>query len=248
MPHHLKVAALETEHLFGQTERALGVVDLALANEPHADLVLLCEAGLTGYVSPQGNFDLAPFAEPLKGPTCSRICDLAKKHNSTLVAPLIEIDEKSGNYYNSFVACSPQGAILAHYRKRHPWLPETWATPGESAPPLFEINGFAITIAICFDVHFVRADMHNELAKAEVLLFPTAWVNGDGPNDTREKVLPSIAKDYQLWIINANWAPSTPRLWGQGNSQIIDPNGNRVAVAPRGRKTTLVTHTLGHVK
>jgi len=59
----VKVTALEIPASFDRARENLELVDALLARAP-TDLALLPEASLTGYVSPQGDFDLTRFAEP----------------------------------------------------------------------------------------------------------------------------------------------------------------------------------------
>lgn len=62
----MRVAALELPAAWDHRERQLAAVDALLTFGPDAELVLLPEASLTGYVSPDGDFDRlrASGAEP----------------------------------------------------------------------------------------------------------------------------------------------------------------------------------------
>jgi predicted amidohydrolase len=194
--------------------------------------VLLSECALTGYVSPNGEFDLSVFAEPIDGPITAGLSQLAIDHGISLGASFVErLDDE---LFNAYVIHDPGGDRIVHYRKRHPWIPEAWATAGTEPLPRFEIGGMRCTLAVCFDVHFLAEESADELNWAEVLLFPSAWVNGDGPRDTRDRILPALARQFGLWIVNPNWGVSKPRVWGQGGSQIITPEGEIQAIAPRG--------------
>lgn len=225
----LRVAALETEHVFGDAEGALSRLDEELSRIEDVDLVLLSECSLTGYVSQYGDFDLSRFAEPLDGPTTAELSQLALDHRIALASSFVERD--GDDFYNAVVVHDAQGDRIAHYRKRHPWVPEVWATPGDRPLPLFDVRGVTLTIAVCFDVHFLEEESALELDQAEVLLFPSAWVNGPGPRDRRAAILPPLAKHHDLWIVNANWGRSLPRIAGQGCSKIVAPHGEVVAIA-----------------
>jgi predicted amidohydrolase len=227
----VRIAALETEHRFGDPASALDQLDALLASVG-ADLALCCEAALTGYVSPEGTWDLTPQAEPLDGPTRHRYADLARRHRTALVAPLIEQD--GSRCYNSFLVIDAGGQLVARYRKRHPWVPETWATPGQDPYPILDTMGPTLTMATCYDVHFVSHDGRAQLAVASALLFPSAWVDGETRRDTREYILPRLARRHGIWVVNANWAFSRPRVQGQGGSMIVDPDGTIVAHASPG--------------
>lgn len=223
-----RVAALELPHRYGAVDRQLAAADALLARVAGADLVLLPEASLTGYLSPRGDFDLRPFAEPLEGPTAGRIAALAQKHRVALAAPIIERD--GDRFFNSFVVFDRTGRRLAHYRKRHPWYPETWATPGDLGTPVFEVGDRKVTIAVCFDVHFLEEDCARELEASDVLLFPSAWVEEDG--DQRDERLPSLARAFGVTVVNANWGPGVPRVHGQGRSRIVGSDGQARLACP----------------
>jgi predicted amidohydrolase len=218
----VRIAVLELPARFGEPERALADVPLLLADDPRPDLAMLPEASVTGYVSALGDFDLTRFAEPLDGPTVARFRELARRTNVAIAAPLIERDGE--RVFNTYLVLSPDGEIVAHYRKRHPWIPETWATAGDAPPPVFTISGVAVTIAICFDGHFLEADAVESLVASDVLLFPSAWVEGEN-EDERATLLGKLAKTFGVTIANANWGPGSPRVRGQGASRFVGPNG-----------------------
>jgi len=214
----------------GGTAEALALVDQQLAAGPAADLVLLPEAALTGYVSPLGSFDLAPFAEPDDGPTSRALEALAVKHRVHLAAPLIERD--GARLYNTFVLVAPDGTRLAKYRKRHPWYPETWATAGDTPYPLVRVGAVDVTLAVCFDVHFLEEEVPELLARAQLLLFPSAWVDDAPAADARGPLLTGLARRHGLTIANANWGPGVVRVPGQGRSRIVYATGETVEIAP----------------
>ncbi|MFN0249247.1 MAG: carbon-nitrogen hydrolase family protein [Kofleriaceae bacterium] len=229
----MRFVVFELPARWGAPERALADVDGELARTTSTSeptLVLLPEASLHGYVSPDGDCDLASCAEPIDGPTARACAALAVTHDVHLVAPLVL--RESGALYNAMVAYDPRGAVTFVYRKRHPWLPETWATAGREPLPVVEIDGTKVTIAICYDVHFLPTESARELASADVLLFPSAWVEEP---DYRVMRLQRLAQRFDLAIVNANWAPGDVRIAGQGGSCVVGPDGRVVASADAGR-------------
>ncbi len=218
------VAALELPHCYADPARQLVLTDQLLRQAKGAQLALLPECALTGYVSEEGDYDLRRFAEPLDGPTATVLSKLARKHQMALAGPLIE--EAGAAWFNAFVVFDASGERIAHYRKRNPWMPETWATPGDLPNPVFEVEGTRFTIAICFDVHFLAVDAAQQLREAEVLLFPSAWVD-DEPGDSRAALLPALARQFGLAIVNANWGIGTPAVRGQGGSRVVAATGEQ---------------------
>jgi predicted amidohydrolase len=220
----MRVTVLELPATWGDPAAALARVDALLAGGAPTDLVLLPEQSLTGYVSPQGDFDAARFAEPLDGPTATALAALARRRAVHLVAPLVLAEQ--GAIYNAALSFAPDGALGFVYRKRHPWLPEHWASPGIAAPPVVRIRGLAVTICICYDVHFVAAESARLLGNADLLLFPSAWVD---EHATRIPLLTRLARRFGVAVANANWGPGVVRLRGQGDSIVIDARGETLA-------------------
>ncbi|HEX4452310.1 MAG TPA: carbon-nitrogen hydrolase family protein [Kofleriaceae bacterium] len=218
----MRVTVLELAAVWDSRDAVLAEVANRLAAGPPTDLVLLPEQALTGYVSPARDFDLTRFAEPIDGPTARAIADLAVAAHTHLVAPLV-LREGSA-IYNAMVCFDARGALVFAYRKRHPWLPETWATPGPSPAPVVTIAGKRVTIAICYDLHFLADDLAPDV---DVLLFASAWVERP---DSRPQRLASLARAAGITIANANWAPGVVRVPGQGGSCIVAPDGSVTAI------------------
>jgi predicted amidohydrolase len=222
----VRLTILELAARWAEASAVLDEVDARLAAGPPSDLVVLPEAALHGYVSPAGDFDLTRFAEPLDGPTATRCAAIAKARGVHLVAPLVL--REGAAVYNAIACFDPAGAPVFVYRKRHPWFPEEWATPGPEAPPVVEIAGRRVTCAICFDVHFLADDAAAQLAAADLLMFPSAWVEEE---DSRPQLLSALARQFELSVANANWAPGVVRIPGQGGSCVFGPRGQLIARA-----------------
>ena len=168
LPPTLRVGALELPYRHGDPDGMLRRLDDALAQARGLDLVVPCEALLTGYVSRRGDFDLTRFAEPLDGASVTALRALARAHGVALGAPWVERD--GARCFNSYLVVDRAGATLAHYRKRRPWFPERWATPGDLGTPGFTLGGVRVTLAVCYDIHFVSRLAGAALDAADVLL------------------------------------------------------------------------------
>jgi 5-aminopentanamidase len=190
------------------------------------------ELALTGYVSERGDFDMRAWAEPLDGRSAQALARLAVKHRVTLSSAIVE--QAGEAYFNTTLVFSDAGKRIACYRKRHPWYPETWATPGAEMHPIFAWAEKRVTIAVCFDVHFLREEAEDVLRAADVLVFPSAWVE-DGV-DSRDSLLPALAQDFDLNVVNPNWGPGVPRVQTQGRSRIVTRDGQTL----EGAKTVYV--------
>jgi len=226
------VTVLEVPATYGAPDAVLGWVEARLGRGPGTDLVLLPEASLTGYVSPRADFDLRRFAEPPGGPTSQKLSALAARREVAVAAPLIL--REGAACFNAVVVHDASGRLVATYRKRHPWFPERWAAPGPEGPPLFELGELKVTIAICYDGHFLEeeADSRRALSEADLLLFPSAWVD---EKDSRTPLLAGLARGFGISIAAANWAPGVVRVPGQGDAYLMGPEGDVLARAVDGR-------------
>lgn len=221
----LRLTALQLPARFDAFDAQLAFAEALLEGGPRSDLVLLPEASLTGYVSTARDFDLRRFAEPLDGPTRERFAHLARRFDCLFVGPLIERD--ADRCFNALIAVTPGGEVLLHYRKHHPWFPETWATPGPGPAPVVSWRGTKLTAAICFDGHFLSAEAGPRLDEADLLLFASAWVDDQG--DSLPPLLTTIATTHRLDVLDANWGVGKPRVPGQGGSLFIARSGQLVA-------------------
>lgn len=221
----MRVGILQLPHRFGQPAIQWELLERAMNTAPACDLVVLPELAITGYVSASLEFDLSRFAEPLSGPTLERGMALARRAQRDLLVPLVERDA-SGGLWNSVVWLGPNHDLVAHYRKRHPWYPETWANEHQQAAPVVTRHHTTTTIAICFDVHFLA---HEWKDPAAVLLFPSAWVE---EHDSRPALLSEVAQRHNAWVFNANWGPGVPAISGQGHSMIVSPEGGVRTIQP----------------
>jgi predicted amidohydrolase len=224
----VKLAVLELPARFARRLEALDDARRLLARAP-CDLAILPECALTGYVSPDGDFDLTRFAEPPgESEQLAALRGLAAGAGCHVAGPIIERDGPRA--FNACAVLSPGGDEVVRYRKRHPWYPETWAAAGEDPHPTFSVAGVRATIAICFDIHFVASEADGALAESDLLIFPSAWVD-DEPIDGRAALLAGLSRRFGVTIANANWGQGEPAIRGQGGSRVITPQGPPLVVA-----------------
>lgn len=226
----MRVTVLELPARFGRPGEQLALIDAALAEGPPTSLVVLPEASLGGYLHEQLDGSSAPAHEPLEGPTHRALCALANRHACHVVGPVIE--REGERVFNAIIGVSPRGERFLHYRKRHPWYPEAWATPGDLPWPRAQILGCRVTAAICFDVHFLEGDPSacEALGDSDLLIFPSAWVDA---HDTLPDLLGGLSRRFGVHVVNANWGPGAPALRGQGGSMILSSGGHlRARLAP----------------
>ena len=159
------------------------------------------------------------IAEPIPGPTTDRITALAKETGLWLVPGSLYERGADGEIYNTAIAVSPLGDIVATYRKIFPWQPYERTAPGREFV-VFDIPDVGrFGLAICFDGSFPETMRQLAWLGAEVIIQPTLTTTRD-----REMELVcgrANAWANQVFVVNVN--ASDPA--GVGGSCIVDPEG-----------------------
>jgi N-carbamoylputrescine amidase len=244
-------------------ESEAGIRELATAG---AQLVMLQELHATHYFCQTEDTDVFDLAEPLDGPTGTRLATLAKELDIVLVGSLFE-RRAPGLYHNTAVVYDRDRGRVGHYRKMH--IPDDpgfyekfYFTPGDQDDgrgqgfqPIDTSLG-RLGVLVCWDQWYPEAARLMALAGAELLLYPTA-IGWHPPDDTPEKqrqkeawtlIQRSHGVANGLPVIVANRVghesdPSgaTPGIDFWGGSFICGPQGELLAHAGEEPERMLVT-------
>ncbi len=225
------------------------------ANLTRAELYIrrAAQRGASLIVTPENTALLGPqfhkvdCAETLDGPVGSRLSALADELNiHLLVGSLAErrLDEygelDQERCYNTSVLFSPQGDLIARYRKMHLFdvnvdgglqINESDSICAGDELVIAETPLGNIGMSICYDLRF--PEMYRALVDggANILTVPSAFTLTTG-KDHWHALLRARAIECQAWVL-------APGQWGQhdakgmrqsyGHSVIIDPWGHVVA-------------------
>uniref|UniRef100_UPI0026166BB6 carbon-nitrogen hydrolase n=1 Tax=uncultured Halomonas sp. TaxID=173971 RepID=UPI0026166BB6 len=174
-------------------ESEAGIRELAAAG---AELVMLQELHATHYFCQYEETELFDLAEPLDGPTGTRLAALAAELDIVLVGSLFE-RRAPGLYHNTAVVYDRKQGAVGHYRKMH--IPDDpgfyekfYFTPGDADDargqgfhPIDTSVG-RLGVLVCWDQWYPEAARLMALAGAELLLYPTA-IGWDPADDDAEK-------------------------------------------------------------
>lgn len=222
--------------------------------EGGAQIVCLPELFNRTYFCSAYSHDFFDWAEPIPGPTVSRIQVIAKKLEAVVVVPIFE-KRAPGVYHNSVAVIDADGEIVGVYRKMH--IPDDplfyekfYFTPGDRNGPdggyrIFETRYAKIGVLICWDQWYPEAARITSLLGAEILLYPTAI--GWHPKEKDEygtaqveawttmQRSHAIANGIYVGAANRVGFESTPGTDGLeffGNSFLFDPFGRLLSHAP----------------
>ncbi len=158
-------------------------------------------------------------AEAIPGPLTERLQALARKTRQWLVpGSMWELD--GDKLYNTALVISPQGEIVAKYRKMFPWLPyEAGTTPGDQFC-VFDIPDVGrFGLCICYDMWFPEVSRQLAWMGAEVIIQPTLTPTSD--RELELVMARANALFNQCFFVSINGIGE----WGGGRSTIINPDG-----------------------
>ncbi|MCO8121128.1 nitrilase family protein [Stieleria sp. TO1_6] len=259
----LTVAAIQFTHRPGDKAFNLQRVQqlVGQAAQRDVDLAVFPEMCLTGYwhVRNLCEQQVRELAEPIQGGAMTAaLLDLAKQHQMTIGAGLIELAD-DGQLYNSYVVAMPDGQFAVH-RKLHCFISPHLASGNQYT--VFDIpQGARVGVLICYDNNIGENARMNALMGAEILLAPHQTGGCDSPSpgcmgkidpelwhrrqedpETIEaefrgpkgrewlrRWLPARAHDNGLFLIFSNGVGVDDDEVRTGNSMILDPYGETLA-------------------
>jgi deaminated glutathione amidase len=177
--------------------------------------------------------DLRGAAEPLDGAFCTGLAEACASARVSLVAGVFE-PAPDGRVYNTAVAFSPGGELVASYRKLHLFdalgqRESDLVAPG-SAPVVSELAGTRVGLEICYDIRFPELSRALAVGGAALLVVSAAWQAGLFKEEHWVTLLRARAIENTVWVAACGQVPdpdSPPARapTGIGRSMLIDPLG-----------------------
>ncbi len=259
----IRAAAVQFQHAPGNKESNLGKIRAFVkrAAGQEVGLVVFPEMCITGYwhLRHLSRDEIGALAEPVPaGPSTQELVALAKAHNMTIGAGLIERAE-DGTLYNAYVVAMPNGQTVRH-RKLHCFISEHMASGNEYT--VFDTPlGCRMGILICYDNNIIENARITALRGAEILLAPhqTGGCRTSSPgcmgaidpelwNNRAEnpwaieaelrgpkgrawlmRWLPARAHDNGMFLVYSNGVGLDDDEVRTGNAMILDPYGEILA-------------------
>jgi len=228
-----------------------------------ASVVCLPELFQTQYFCQREDAALFDLAEPVPGPTTSKLSALAKELGIVLIASLFE-KRAPGVYHNTAAVFDDDGTLRGLYRKMH--IPDDplyyekfYFTPGDLGFRAFDTHAGRLGTLVCWDQWYPEGARLTALQGAQVLYYPTAigWHPaekeefGKAQHDAWRTIqrAHAIANGVYVAVVNrvghetgnvrGNAAPGAGlEFWG--GSFISDPFGQVIAEAPHDQEEILI--------
>jgi predicted amidohydrolase len=211
-----------------RSERLERVVELVTAEaaEHNPDVIVLPELWPTGFF----HFDRYRIdAEPLDGPTVTRLAELATSTGTWLFGGSFIEQGRNDRLHNTSVCLSPAGELKGHYRKIHLFGFESdearTLTPGDEVR-VFDTPFGRVAMTTCYDLRF--PELYRQLIDqdVEVIVVSSAWP--EKRRDHWELLNRARAVENLAWIVACN------ARGVQGDTQLA---GSSLVVSPWGEVT-----------
>jgi formamidase len=220
----LSIAALQLPPVIGDPEATLQRFEerVATISESFTDVQMIVAPELhlsaVGGIFDEGAGYAERVAVDLPGPLTDRLGALARATGVWLV-PGSVYERTEDGVANTAVAVSPDGELVAAYRKCFPWLPYEKSVPGRRLVTFDVPDVGRVGLAICHDGAFPEVFRQLAWSGAEVVIQPTLTTTSDRDSETVLARANAIAN--QLYVVNVN-APGPMAL---GRSMVVDPEG-----------------------
>lgn len=216
------------------------------AAQQGAAVICLQELTLSPYFCTRSDVDGKPFMEDIHtGPTAQFISKMAKINKVCITASLFE---NAG--YNTAIAYSNQGKLIAVTRKQHipsgeKYHEDQYFKPGDSDYPIHQIAGHRWGLPTCYDQWFPELSRIYGLKGAEILVYPTAiGAEPTAPEvDSKpmwQKVMVAQGIMSNTFVVAVNRIGCEDGLEFYGSSFISSPMGQILVQAPRNEPAVLV--------
>lgn len=223
----IRVGAIQFKPILGaisiNQKKMIKFLDLAHKHE--IELVVFPELSNSGYNFPSRGDAFRASEEIPNGPTTKMLERYAREYSMYVVSG---INECSGNkLFNSAVLVGPNG-FIGVYRKVHLFYREKDIFERGNAFKVFDIGKAKIGIMICFDWIFPEASRTLALMGAEIIAHPVNLVL-----PYWQKMCPLRALENRVYIISANRIGIEKGLVFTGQSIIVSPKGEIMAMASK---------------
>lgn len=235
----LVVAAVSCESRIRETDFNLSRIEhwARRAAEAGADLALFPECAIHGWWQSREN---RRFAEPADGPSVQRLIKLAGELDIVIAVGMTELDGEAS--YITQVLLDGKGMIGKHRK--------TSLAGGENGERrawhqgndtnVFNIKGYTLGIAICFESVHPETCAALKAKGAEIILAP--YGNGTSPNEITDperkqrKWIWERVKENGAWYVACDYTPhSKDGGLAPGAAYVISPDCTLVACTPGDR-------------
>ena len=199
---------------------------MSSASRQNADLVAFPEFMMFYTGSSQTPRQLAGLAETADGPFVSAIAEHAKQNQIQVVGSFYERSNKRNRVYDTSFVMDISGRVISTYRKIHLYDALGFRESDKLAPgsriarPVRTSIG-KVGMMICYDLRFPEMSRLLATAGSEILVAPSAWVQGNLKEEHWLAINKTRAIENGCYMV----APDQIGNIYCGRSLVVDPFG-----------------------
>jgi 5-aminopentanamidase len=236
----IRVAVVQSAPKLGDIEGNLArcLAELERAAGAGCDLVVFPECALSGYMFASAA-DARRCAQPVPGRHTDALAEQCARGMLHCVLGVLETD---GDLLRNTAVLIGPGGLIGRYRKSHIACigADCFTVPGDEPYAVHETPIGRIGLQVCYDWRFPEITRVLALQGAEVIAHPT---NSPVPaRELAEFITRARAAENAVFFLMANRCGRERGTDFFGWSQIVDPNGRRLAEA--GDDETVITAEL----
>ena len=196
------------------------------AAKNHADMCTFPEYMMFYTPSTQSAKQLAQQAETIKGDFVSAVAKCAKENSIGVVGTMYEKSRKKDRVYDTSFIVNKNGKVIGKYRKIHLYdalgfKESSKMSSGSLIPMPTKTSVGKLGMMICYDLRFPEMSRTLASAGTEILVVPSAWVNGPMKEEHWLTLNKSRAIENGCYVI----APDHLGHVYSGRSLAVDPYG-----------------------
>jgi predicted amidohydrolase len=223
----MKIAGVQMDVRLADVQANLAAIIQRLkeARSAGATLTVFPECALTGYCY-DSLLEARPYAEPIPGPSTSRLGAVCAELGAYAVVGMLEAD--GDRLFNAAALVGPEG-VIGSYRKIHlPYLGiDRFTTHGDRPFAVHEVAGIRVGMHICYDGAFPESVRVMTILGADLIVLPTNWPPGSecmAANGVNMRAMENV-----VYYMSVNRVGTERGFRFIGRSRIADPSGNTLA-------------------
>ena len=195
--------------------------------------------------------DYVNQSQTIPGPFVDAMAALAVRYNLWI---LFGMNERAvtnpKKSYNTLVLLDDRGNIQGTYRKTHlfdafHWKESDSTLPGDGFFVPVQTPFGILGLGTCYDLRFPELARYEALHKAEILIYPAAWVKGNLKDIQWKFLLAARAIENGIYVMGCSQYTKDTYL---GQSCAFDPFGQILAEGSNKEEMLLVATAAEHAK
>ncbi len=224
-----RVAVVQLRASTQKNDNLKSAIEYIVEAKAKAELIAFPEFLMAYSPSSQTPNELAKIAETINGGFISALMKAAKDNAISVVATIYEKSRIKNRVYDTALLINNNGKLSSVYRKLHLYdalgFKESakLAAGKELVKPVRTSIG-SVGMMICYDVRFPEMSRMLALMGANVLVMPSAWVQGENKVEHWQTMVKARAIENGCYVI----APDQIGNIYVGHSMVVDPFGRIV--------------------